>query len=44
MVMEQCLYAGQTLTLDFFVGRSLLRRYHIDVSKENQSEFGDDYQ
>lgn len=43
MVMEQCLYAGHDFDLRFFsLAAVLLRRYYIDVSKENQGEFGDD--
>ena len=43
MIMEQCLYAGYDFDLRFFsLAAVLLRRYQIDVSKEQQSEFGDD--
>lgn len=43
MVMEQCLYAGYDYDLRFFsLAAVLLRRFYIDVSKEQQSEFGDD--
>jgi hypothetical protein len=43
MVMEKCLFAGYDYDLRFFsLAESLLRRYHIDVSKEQQSNFGDD--
>lgn len=43
MVIEQCLYAGHDFDLRFFaLAATLLRRYQIDVSKEQQSEFGDD--
>ena len=43
MVIEQCLYAGYDFDLRFFaLAATLLRRYQIDVSKEQQSEFGDD--
>ena len=43
MIIEQCLYAGYDFDLRFFaLSAVLLRRYQIDVSKEQQSEFGDD--
>ena len=43
MVMEKCLYPGYDYDLRFFALASvLLRRYGIDVSKEQQTEFGDD--
>jgi ribonuclease D len=43
MVMEKCLYPGYDYDLRFFaLAAVLLRRYGIDVSKEQQTEFGDD--
>ncbi|WP_428743109.1 DNA polymerase [Tenacibaculum sp.] len=43
MVMEQILYAGHDMDLRFFALAVILqRRYYIDISKEQQSEFGDD--
>ena len=43
MVMEKCLYPGYDYDLRFFaLAATLLRRYGIDVSKEQQCEFGDD--
>ena len=43
MVMEQCIYPGYDYDLRFFsLAETLLRRYHLDVSKEQQGNFGDD--
>lgn len=43
MVMEKCLFAGNDQDLSYYaLAAVLLRRYYIDVSKEQQSEFGDD--
>lgn len=43
MVIEKCLYPGYDYDLRFFaLAAVLLRRYGIDVSKEQQGEFGDD--
>ena len=42
MVMEQCLYAGYDYDLRFFsLAAVLLRRFYLDISKEQQSEFGE---
>lgn len=43
MTMEQCIYPGYDYDLRFFsLAETLLRRYHLDVSKEQQGNFGDD--
>ncbi len=43
MVMEQCIFAGYDYDLSFFSLATILeRRYHLDISKAMQCEFGDD--